>query len=76
MIEPQKTVRQLIVHVKKKTSSANWKVVVYEVPGKDCELKCIGETKRSLKTRMVEHKYAVHKGDEQKCFAVHQLGCG
>ena len=31
MIEPQKPVRQLIVHVKKKTPSANWKVVVNEV---------------------------------------------
>ena len=52
--------------------SENQKKVVYEVPCKDCELKYIGETERSLKTRIVEHKYAVQRSDERNGIMVHE----
>ena len=44
------------------------KEVVYQVPCKDC---CKVETKRTLKTRISEHKQAVKKGDEKNGIAVH-----
>ena len=34
-------------------------------------LKYTGETRRNLKTRMTEHKGAVHRGDERNGIAVH-----
>ena len=67
----QRTMRQLLVQVKERIPPENQREVVYEVPCKDCELKYIRETKRSLKTRMTEHKYAVHRGDECNGIAVH-----
>jgi hypothetical protein len=58
------------------------KEIVYEVPCHDCEMKYIGETKRSMKKRVAEHRYAVKKEDVQKwhsspCSKIppfHQLG--
>ena len=73
VFKPQRPLRQFPVHVKEKTSLKNQKEVVNEVPCKDCKLKYIGETKRSSKTRMTEHKYAVRRGDEQNSVAVHVL---
>ena len=55
VFKPQRTMRSLLVQVKEKIPSENQKEVVYEVPCKDCGLKYIGETRRSLKTRMTEH---------------------
>ncbi len=71
VFKPQRTMRQLLVRVKERIPPENQREVVYEVPCKDCELKYIGETKRSLKTRMAEHKYAVRRGDERNGIAVH-----
>ena len=45
--------------------------VVYEVPCRDCQLTYIGETKRTMKKRMTEHKYAVKTGDPKNGIAVH-----
>ena len=71
MFKPQRTMRSLLVQVKEKIPAENQKEVVYEVPCKDCGLKYIGETRRNLKTRMTEHKGAVHRGDERNGIAVH-----
>ena len=71
VFKPQRTMRQLLVRVKERIPPESQREVVYEVPCKDCELKYIGETKRSLKTRMAEHKYAVRRGDERNGIAVH-----
>ena len=72
VFKPQRPLRQFLVQVKEKTSPENQKEVVYDVPCKDCKLEYIGETKRSLKTRMTEHKYAVRRGDEQNGVACAQ----
>ena len=45
--------------------------VVYEVPCQDCQLTYIGETRRTMKKRMAEHKYAVKTGDPKNGIAVH-----
>ena len=44
---------------------------MYEVSCHDCQMKYIGETKRSMKRRMTEHRYAVKKMDVQNGIAVH-----
>ena len=45
--------------------------VVYEVPCHDCQLTYIGETRRSTKKRLTEHRYAVKTGDPKNGIAVH-----
>ena len=46
------------------------KEVAYQVPCKDCPKIYIGETKRTWKIRISEHKQAVKKGDENNGIAV------
>ena len=45
--------------------------MVYTVPCKDCSNIYVGETKRNLKTRITEHKYAVRTADQKNGIAVH-----
>ena len=45
--------------------------VVYEVPCKECHLSYIGETKRTLRVRIGEHKQAVKWEDPRNGIAVH-----
>ena len=47
------------------------KRVVYEIPCKECHLSYIGETKRTLRARIGEHKQAVKRGDPRNGIAVH-----
>ena len=47
------------------------KGVVYEVPCMDCNSSYIGETGRSLKKQLVEHKSAVKRHDTKNGIAVH-----
>ena len=44
VFKPQRTMRNLLVHVKEKTPLENQREVIYEWPCKDCDLKYIGET--------------------------------
>ena len=71
VFKPQSTLKQLLVKVKQKMPEEKKKEVVYQVPCKDCRKVYIGETKRTLKTRISEHKQAVKKGDEKNGIAVH-----
>ena len=71
VFKPQRTMRQMLVQVKEKIPTERKKEVVYEVACKDCDQKYIGETKRTMKKRLTEHKYAVRKGDEKNGIAVH-----
>ena len=45
--------------------------VVYEVPCKGCHQTYIGETKRTLKVRLGEHKQVVKRGAPKNGIAVH-----
>ena len=67
----QNTLRRMLMQVKDRTPMGNKKEIVYEVPCHDCEMKYIGETKRSMKKRVAEHRYAVKKEDVQNGIAVH-----
>ena len=49
------------------------KGVVYEVPCQDCGEVYVGETGRTLKKRISEHKQAVKKGDRKNGIAVHVM---
>ena len=69
--KPQSTLKQLLMKVKQEMPKKKKKEVVYQVPCKDCLKVYIGETKRTLKTRISEHKQAVKKGDENNGIAVH-----
>ena len=40
--------------------------VVYQVPCSDCNFVYIGQTKRKLKSRLVEHNLAVKKQEPEK----------
>ena len=39
---------------------------INRIPHQDCETSYIGETKRSLQKRIIEHKYAVKNNDRKK----------
>ena len=71
IFRPQKTWRSMLMQVKQKTPMEKKRNVVYEVPCRDCQLTYIGETKRTLKKRMTEHKCAVKTGDPRNGIAVH-----
>ena len=45
--------------------------VIYEVPCKEYPQTYIGETKRTLKVRLGEHKQAVKRGDPKNGITVH-----
>ena len=47
------------------------KGVVYEVPCTDCDHTYIGETGRTLRKRLTEHKAAVRRQDQNNGIAVH-----
>ena len=63
--------RQTLIQVKTRTPDERKRSVVYEVPCKDCNHTYIGETKRTLKVRLGEHKKAVKRGDPRNGIAVH-----
>ena len=71
VFKPQRTISQMLVQVKEKIPTERKKEVVYEVACKDCDQKYIGETKRTMKKWLTEHKYAVRRGDEKNGIAVH-----
>ena len=69
--KPMRTLRQCLMRVKTTTPQDRRKGVVYEVPCKECDKRYIGETKRTLKVRLGEHKQAVKRGDPKNGIAVH-----
>ena len=71
VFKPRRTIRQMLIQMKQNIPTERKKEVVYEVACKDCDQKYIGETKRTMKKRLTEHKYAVCRGDEKNGIAVH-----
>ena len=48
--------------------------VVYQIPCKNCDFTYIGETKRSLETRLKEHQTATKRGETER-FAIAEHAC-
>ena len=69
--KPVKTLRQTLMKVKTRVPEEKRRGVVYEVPCKDCSKTYVGETKRTLKVRLGEHRQAVKRGDPKNGIAVH-----
>ena len=70
IFKPQSSLKRQLVRVKQKMPIEKKKEVAYQVPCKDCPKIYIGETKRTWKIRISEHKQAVKKGDENNGIAV------
>ena len=59
------------MRVKTRIMDDRKKGVIYEIPCKDCEKVYVGETGRTVKKRLYEHKQAVAKFDMNNGVAVH-----
>ena len=57
--------------VKTRIPEENRRDIVYQIACRDCESSYIGETGRTLKKRITEHKAAVRRGDKNNGVAVH-----
>ena len=71
VFKPIRTLRQALVEVKNKIPAEIKKGVIYEILCKDCSKVYMGETGRTLKKRMQEHKYAVRRFNRRNGIAVH-----
>ena len=59
------------VNVKNRVPEEKKTGVVYEVPCHDCDHVYVGETRRTLKKQLAEHKQAVRRFNEKYGIAVH-----
>ena len=75
VFKPSNTLRQSLVHVKKRLPEEKKRSVVYQVPYKGCDQVYIGETRRNLKIRLAEHRQAVRQVDDKNRIAVHVQTC-
>ena len=64
------TLKGTLMNVKNRVPEEK-KTVVYQVPCKDCCKLYTGESKRTLKVRLAEHKRAVQKSDVNNGIAMH-----
>ena len=67
---PEDIEEHIVMQVKQKTPMEKKRHAVYALPCCDCQLTYIGETRRTMKKRMMEHKYAVETGDPKNRIAV------
>ena len=61
VVQPQTTLRQVLVHPKDKVDKKKKAGVVYKIPCNQCEKVYIGETGRQLGTRVTEHRKEAEK---------------
>ena len=66
----QRTLRSLVKRVKDRPLIEQVKGMVHELPC-ECSETYIGETVRTMETRLKEHKYVVSRGDTNNGIAVH-----
>ena len=71
VIRPKRTLKRELMQVKNRTPEQKQTGVVYEIPCKDCPEVYVGETKRTLKVRLSEHRQAVKRGDPKNGITVH-----
>ena len=67
----KRTLKRELMQVKNRTPEQKQTGVVYEIPCKDCPELYVGETKRTLKVRLGEHRQAMKRGDLKNGIAVH-----
>ena len=65
------TLKRSLMRVKSRHPEDKKKGVIYQIPCGDCDQLYIGESKRTLKIRMAEHKRAVLRSDPNNGIAVH-----
>ena len=70
--KPTTTLRHLLTNVKYRDEPNNRQGAVYKIKCSDCQASYIGETGRSLNTRLTEHKRATRNGDANNHIAVHR----
>ena len=68
---PARTLKQTLMKVMNRVPEEEKKAVVYQVPCKDCGKLYTGDSKRTLKVRLAEHKRAVQKSAVNNRIAVH-----
>ena len=68
---PAYTLKRTLINVKNRVPEEKKNTVVYQVPCKDCCKLYMGESKRTLKVRLAEHKRAVQKSDVNNGIAMH-----
>ena len=59
------------MQVMNRTTEQKQMGVVHEIPCKDCPVVYVGETQRTLKVRLIEHRQVVKQGDPKNSIAVH-----
>lgn len=76
-MKPHQTLRNVLSRPKDPVEKKHQTGVVYSIPCLDCDVKYVGETKRSLKTREKEHMAALRLHHPQKsALAEHALNTG
>ena len=60
---PLRTLRSELVHLKDKVDYEEVSECVYQIPCKNCDKVCVGETARNLGIRVGEHKKEVESKD-------------
>ena len=72
----QRSLRTVLSNPKQPQPPMDIKGVVYLIPCSECSAVYIGETGRTLKVRLAEHKRAVRMGDVNNGIAFHSLKTG
>ncbi|KXJ16274.1 hypothetical protein AC249_AIPGENE28261 [Exaiptasia diaphana] len=65
-VKPMNTIKSMISKPKDRLDDYDKTGVIYQIPCADCSTVYIGETKRSLKTRVSEHERCVRLGQTDK----------
>ena len=71
VFRPKRTLKRELMQVKSRTQEQKQTGVVYKIPCKECPEVYVGESKRTLKVRLSEHRQAVKRGDPKNGIAVH-----
>ena len=72
----QRSLRGILSRPKQPQPTMDIKGVVYQIPCSSCSAAYTGETGRTLKFRMAEHKHAIRMGDGNNGLAVDSLKTG
>ena len=71
VFRPRNTLKRELMQVKNRTPELKQTGVVYKIPCKECPEVYMGETKRTRKAGLSEHRQAVKRRDPKNGIAVH-----